>query len=72
MLASVVLYAFVFGPYLVGAIVLVVSIFWLVREFGIKAPRRRKWVAAHDGHLIGSDEFFAWCRDNDENPCRYL
>ena len=61
----------VFGPIVIGIVGIVAIPVWLIREFAIKSPRRRRWIAAHDGHLIGSDEFFAWCKEEGVDPGYY-
>lgn len=62
----------VFAPYVVGPVMMLAGIVWMVREFAVKSPRRRRWIAAHNGHLIGSEEFFNWCEQEGVNPDYYL
>ena len=60
----------------IGFLIIVISaieaIVWLVREFAVKGPRRRRWIDAHDGNLIGSQEFFAWCEKEGVDPGFYM
>lgn len=55
-----------------NVMLLVGTVTWLVREFLVKRPRRQRWVAAHDGMLIGSEEFTKWCAEQGVNPGHYL
>lgn len=51
---------------------LAAAIGWLVREFAVKIPRRRRWVAEHDGVLIGDEKFYDWCYENGIDPKYYF
>lgn len=58
--------------FLIMSVSAVGSIVWLVREFAVKSPRRRRWIDTHDGNLIGSQAFFAWCEKEGVDPGFYM
>ena len=68
---SIFILVIVFGPMIVGAFALVGLPIHLGRVI-VRMVRGSRWVAAHDGALIGSDEFFAWCEEKGENPSKYF
>ena len=52
-------------------IILLVSLsIWCVRFF-VKLRRCHLWVEEH-GYLIGSDEFFDWCKFNKVDPAYFI
>lgn len=44
------------------AIIGIYAFIKVVFDLTVKSRRRRRWIAAHEGNLIGSDEWFDWIR----------
>ncbi len=62
---------------IVGWVVIIVAfvayeIVSVARELFVKGPRCAKWSDKHNGLMVGSDEFFDWCRENGVNPNYYI
>lgn len=71
MLESVFVLTIVFGKIFIGIAALVGLPIYVARII-IRLTRANRWVSSHDGVLIGSDEFFAWCEKKGEDPNRYF
>ena len=48
------------------------TIFTALALYVAKMRRASKWVKAHNGILIGSEEFFKWCHENGIDPSLFI
>lgn len=69
---NIIIMLIVVAPILMGAILVVAAPVYLIRVFAVKIPRQRRWVEAHNGTLIGSEEFYKICERDGIDPKYFI